>query len=119
MRGSNIGLAWAKLLGKQNKYNNKFAVSKDGGTFQSQKERDRYEELRLLEKADIVQDLKTQVRFAMSINGCKICTYVADFTYTEAGKQIAEDSKGCKTPVYNLKAKMFRAIYTDWELKET
>jgi hypothetical protein len=112
--------AWRKILGDNtNKYGNKFTLSADGGTFQSKKERDRYEELRLLERAEIISDLKTQVRFVMAVNGNTICTYVADFTYNESGKQIAEDAKGCRTPVYNIKAKLFKAIYTDWELKET
>jgi hypothetical protein len=93
------------------KYGNKKTVI-DGITFDSKKEAGRYQELRLLERAGEIAHLELQPRYAIEINGVKVCTYVADFRYTPkgGGKEIIEDVKGMKTPVYNLKKKLMKAV---------
>ena len=92
-----------------NKYNAKKATF-NGLVFDSKHERDRYVELVLMEKAKLIQDLKTQVRFPLipkSKYGREI-VYVADFVYYEDGKMIVEDTKSpaTKTPVYRLKKRL-------------
>lgn len=92
-----------------NKYNAKKATF-NGITFDSKHERDRYVELVLMEKAKLIQDLKTQVRFPLipkSKYGREI-VYVADFVYYEDGKMVVEDTKSpaTKTPVYRLKKRL-------------
>jgi hypothetical protein len=47
----------------------------------------------------------------VEVQGKLICTYVADFKYLENGKEVVEDVKGFKTPVYKLKKKLVEAIY--------
>ena len=87
----------------------------DGIVFDSKREAARYVELRDLERAGKIRDLKRQVRFELiSAFECdgkhyRPTTYIADFTYTdcETGKGIVEDVKGVRTDVYRLKAKMF------------
>lgn len=90
------------------KYHNK----KSGG-FDSLRERGRYRELQLMERAGKIQGLSRQVRFELlpSQYDEKKCvfrgvSYVADFTYWEDGRFIVEDVKGVKTDVYRIKAKM-------------
>lgn len=46
------------------KYNNK-KITVDGQIFDSKKEANRYKELRLLEKAGEIKDLRTQVKFKL------------------------------------------------------
>lgn len=92
-----------------NKYNAK-KVTFNGLVFDSKHERDRYVELVLMEKAKLIQDLKTQVRFPLipkSKYGREI-VYVADFVYYEDGKMVVEDTKSpaTKTPVYRLKKRL-------------
>lgn len=86
-----------------------------GITFDSQKEAQRYAELRMLERGKVISDLRRQVKFdllpAQKIGGKLIeraVTYVADFTYVDkrTGEFIVEDTKGCKTKEYILKRKM-------------
>lgn len=94
----------------------------DGITFDSKHERDRYVELTLLEKAKVIQDLKTQVSFPLipkSKYGREI-KYVADFTYYENGELVVEDTKSpiTKTPVYRLKKRLMAEKY-DIVIKET
>ena len=94
----------------------------DGITFDSKHERDRYVELTLLEKAKVIQDLKTQVSFPLipkTKYGREI-KYVADFTYYENGELVVEDTKSpiTKTPVYRLKKRLMAEKY-DIEIKET
>ena len=103
-------MTWRKSAG--NKYGNK-RVEVDGHNFASKKEANRYYLLRWRQEAGEISDLKLQPRYPMVVEGEKICVYVGDFEYREngSGKTITEDSKGVKTDVFVLKAKLFRALY--------
>lgn len=83
----------------------------DGITFASKAEAARYQELKLLERTGAIAELITQPVFHLVVNGHKIGKYIADFQYYENGKIITEDVKGVKTPVYNLKKKLVKALY--------
>ena len=95
---------------KQPKFRNKKTVI-DGITFDSKKEATRYGQLKLLQQCGQIDNLKMQVPFVIEIGGKKICTYKADFTYIEKSRYVVEDVKGMKTPVYNLKKKLMKAIH--------
>lgn len=102
-----------------NKYGNK-KTEIDGITFQSKKEARRYSELKLLQRAGQIQDLKLQVPFELcpSQKGERAIKYIADFVYTENGKMIVEDVKGKRTDVYIIKRKLFKMKYLDYEFRE-
>lgn len=96
------------------KYNNK-KITVDGQIFDSKKEANRYKELRLLEKAGGIKDLRTQVKFKLipaqrdEATGEVIereCSYKADFVYEEDGKTVVEDVKGFRTKEYVVKRKL-------------
>lgn len=97
---------------------NKFGAEKvnaDGMTFDSKLEYNRWCELKILEKARKITDLKRQVEFVLidkSKYGRKIL-YIADFTYLQDGKLIVEDtkSKATKTPLYCLKKRLVAEKY--------
>jgi dsDNA-binding SOS-regulon protein len=57
----------------------------DGISFASKKEARRYSELKLLERAGEIADLQLQPRFPLTVNGVRVCTYVADFQYRDIG----------------------------------
>ena len=93
-------------------------VTRDGMTFDSQKEYRRFCELRLLERAGKVTDLQRQVKFELipsqRIGGKVVeraCTYVADFVYQENGKKVVEDTKGFKTKDYIIKRKLMLWVH--------
>lgn len=91
----------------------------DGLRFASQAEARRYIELRLLERAGEILNLVCQPRYVLG-SGKKPPVYVADFAYSEAGRQVAEDVKGgeaTQTPVFKLKAKLFCERYPHVELR--
>ena len=98
----------------------------DGITFDSKKEANRYCELRLLEKAGKIKDLRLQHQFVLQPpfkkNGKSIraITYVADFVYYdfERMRNVVEDVKGYKTDVYQIKKKMFEYKYPDLTIIE-
>ena len=93
---------------RRNKYGNT-KVTVDGITFASKAEAARYGELKLLARGGIISDLELQPSFALrGQRGGVVCKYLADFQYSEDGKRVVEDVKGMKTPVYRLKAKLFR-----------
>lgn len=84
----------------------------DGIRFDSKKEAHRWSELKLLQRAGQISDLRRQVRHDLVVNGIKICAYVADFTYTDeaAHRPVVEDVKGgIRTREYILKKKLMRA----------
>ena len=106
------------------KYHNR-KVTRDGETFDSVKEYRRFCELRLLERAGAVTDLRRQVKFelipAQRIDGKVVeraCSYVADFVYMENGQQVVEDTKGMRTQEYRLKRKLMLWVH-GIRIKET
>lgn len=72
----------------------------------------RYGVLKTCQRNGIISNLRLQVPYELhAANGKTICKYIADFVYTEHGKEVVEDVKGMKTPVYNLKKKWMKAEY--------
>ena len=100
-----------------NKYHSR-KITKDGETFDSMKEYRRSCELKLLERAGEISDLKRQVKFELipsqRIDG-KVAerpvTYVADFVYTQKGHRVVEDTKGFKTKDYIIKRKLMLWVH--------
>lgn len=100
-----------KLKGSgKSKYRNQKTII-EGIQFDSKKEAARYKDLVLLVKAGKISELQLQQTFPIVVNGKKVCKYIADFTYIENGKLVVEDTKGMRTPLFKLKAKLFEAIY--------
>lgn len=84
----------------------------DGIVFASKAEARRYQELKLLEKAAAITGLVLQPRYPLWVLNYEgvaalVGYYVADFTYWCGGKQVIEDVKGMKTPMYRWKKKHF------------
>lgn len=116
----------------QTKYHSKKAYYKTE-VFDSKKERDRYVELCLLEKAKEIRNLRRQVKFLLIPkqveyyerysektgkrlqDGVRVlereCYYIADFVYEQNGKTIVEDTKGFRTPDYIIKKKLMLCIH--------
>lgn len=96
-------------------------VTYDGKTFDSQKEAQRYAELKLLERGKVIADLRWQVMFQLipaqkDENGKVIerpVNYIADFVYIDkkTGQRIVEDTKGFKTKEYIIKRKLMLEKY--------
>lgn len=107
----------------------------DGIVFDSKKEAQRYQQLKLMLKAGMICDLKRQVRYelvpAQYIDGKCVerpVTYVSDFEYyllkpypsgtvmigpdeKTIGQHIVEDVKGMRTDVYKMKRKLMLYKY--------
>lgn len=87
----------------------------EDGVFDSKLECRRWNELKLLEKAGAIKELKRQVRLPLiskSRYGKEIA-YIADFTYLEGEKLVVEDTKSeaTKTPLYRLKKRLVAEKY--------
>lgn len=95
---------------KRSKYGNKKVIV-DGIKFDSKREAQRYGALQLMLKAGLISNLRLQVPYQITVNGMKVCKYVADFVYEDKGVEIVEDVKGMKTPIYNLKKKLMKAVF--------
>lgn len=104
-------------MGCRMKYHNR-KITRDGENFDSVKEFRRWQELKLLEMAGVITDLKRQVKFELipaqreftseidkkgNFKKGKLlereCAYFADFVYTDAsGRIVVEDVKGYRDP---------------------
>lgn len=89
----------------------------DNINFDSIAESNRYQELKLLEMAGQIKGLMVHPRFIIWQHGKDKIVYEADFIYYENGKQVTEDVKGVETPVFKLKAKMFRAMFPEMDFR--
>ena len=90
------------------KYNNT-RVEVDGMPFDSKREAARWQELRLLERAGEISDLRRQVRYELvpKLPGERPVDYIADFVYrNKDGNEVVEDVKGVRTQVYIIKRKL-------------
>lgn len=108
------------LIAKQNKYNvgSKKERTLDGIVFDSVAEKDRYADLKLLERAGEIAELKLQPQFVFFVHLKPVFVYKADFSYFNKRPggslpmgQIFEDVKGVRTPLYQLKKKLIEAQF--------
>lgn len=116
------------------KYRNR-KIERDGMTFDSKKEYNRWVELSLMEKAGEISELQRQVKLTLippqrepdiigkrgGVKKGKLLehevSYIADFVYRDRdGKWIVEDTKGFRTKDYVLKRKMLLFL---WGIKIT
>lgn len=101
-----------------NKYHNKKVIV-NGHKFDSIKEANYYNQLKLLQRAGFIRDLELQKTFILQpsfkLNNKtrRQITYKADFTYfsNEDNKIHVVDVKGFRVDVYKVKKKMFEYKY--------
>lgn len=118
-------MAWKSLnKSKQSKYHAEKTII-DGERFDSKREAERWQELRLMEKAGEISNLRRQVKYELipafkkpGERTERSVSYIADFVYTENGETVVEDSKGFKTKEYRLKRKLMIEKYGIW-IRET
>lgn len=109
---------------------NKYGAVRTGGK-DSKRESRRFQELKLMERAGIISDLKTQVKFVLiptqrkpptvgprgGVKPGKLieheCAYIADFVYrnNKTGETVVEDSKGFRTKDYIIKRKLMLYVH--------
>ncbi len=100
------------------------------GSHASKKEHYRAMQLKAMERAGLISDLREQVSFTLiptQYGECgkdfkgknvrvlleRACRYVADFVYTDnaTGQQVVEDTKGVRTKEYIIKRKLMLLVY--------
>jgi Protein of unknown function (DUF1064). len=119
---------WTKAVTKlqmtkavQSKYK-AVKVTVDGIVFDSKREAARYHELKLMEKAGKIRNLRLQTRWPLVVQkdgelsvlaGVQVGVYMSDFDYEElpSGAYVVEDSKGVRTALYRWKAKHMAIQY--------
>lgn len=105
-----------------NKYRNRKIVV-DNIKFESNLEAERYRQLKLLQRAKQISNLRLQVPFILQEgfkkNGKthRKIEYIADFVYEENGQTIVEDTKGICTEVFKIKQKLFEYKYPNLSIK--
>ena len=97
----------------------------DGVCFDSIAEMTRYGELKMMQRAGEIRELKCQTKFDIKVNDFHICYYSADFTYLRNGSNsvVVEDSKGFKKSKktgkmlprvnreFGIKVKLMQAVF--------
>lgn len=99
------------------KYRNK-KVTLDDIVFDSKKEARRYAELKLQQRAGVIDQLELQREFELvpaQRAGGKVVEravkYKADFVYIKDGQMVVEDTKGVKTKEYIIKRKLMLYVH--------
>lgn len=100
------------------KKRNKYGAKKTGGNA-SGKEHTRANQLKLMQCAGVISNLREQVKFVLiptqrDSQGKlleKECSYYADFVYDRDGVTVVEDAKGFRTPEYRLKRKLMLYVH--------
>lgn len=89
----------------------------DGIEHDSKKEAARWQELNLMLRARLIEDLQRQVRFELipKQEGERSCTYIADFVYIDrkTGQKVVEDVKSpaTRTEAYRIKRKLMLLVH--------
>lgn len=97
---------------------NKFGAKKSGG-YDSRKEHQRANQLKLMQRAGLISNLREQVKYVLipsqRDSAGKLlereCAYKADFVYEMDGQTIVEDTKGFRTKDYIIKRKLMLMVY--------
>ena len=98
----------------RNKYGNKTCKCNQDHLHDSIGEADYCNELEYLRRAKEIKSYKTQVTYDLTVNGKTICQHRPDFIVTEMDGTIAvHEYKGVATAVWQLKKKLFEAVYPD------
>lgn len=112
-----------KKAKKRNKYNNIKTVV-DGVEFDSIKEAEYYQKLKILKRIGEIKDFGLQPRYELQPTFKKnevthrSITYIADFIITNNdGTTDIIDIKGVETQVFKIKQKLFEYKYPDLSLK--
>lgn len=100
----------------------------DGITFDSRLEGERFQQLRLLEKADEITALVLQPEFQILRGFVNPDTgektrsrfYVGDFQYIDnaTNKMVVEDTKGMETAEFRLKWDLVKSLYPQYEFRK-
>lgn len=100
-------------LARRHKFGAIPTVTADGVRHPSKRQARRWEELKLMERAGHIANLRREVAYKLCVNGHLIATYRADHVYDwkNGGGTVVEDSKGVATPVFKLKAKLMKACH--------
>jgi hypothetical protein len=106
-------VTWRRVARRapRSKYSNVKTV-RDGIRFDSKREADRYDQLRLLAIAGHITNLQVHPTFELhALGGLRVGKYIADFAYRDERTQrlVVEDVKGVQTAVFRLKSKMVKA----------
>lgn len=100
----------------------KYRNEKTNG-YASRKEAKRAAELKYLQKAGVIRNLREQVLFVLipKQEGERACSYIADFAYdedartpmqeTRTWRPVVEDCKGFKTDVFIVKRKLMLMVH--------
>ena len=107
------------------KKRNKYGAKKTGGNA-SGKEHTRANQLKLMQRAGLISNLREQVKYVLiptqrDSQGKlleKECSYYADFVYDKDGVTVVEDAKGYRTEEYKLKRKLMLYVH-GISIKET
>lgn len=100
------------------KKRNKYGAERTGG-HASRKEHERANQLKLMQRAGLISNLREQVKFVLIPTQRdpagnlleKECSYYADFVYDRDGVTVVEDTKGFRTPEYRLKRKLMLRVH--------
>jgi hypothetical protein len=118
--------AWAKRLRDMgasvegisvaSKMGNTPTTTSDNYRHASKRQASRWDDLRVMQRAGSIRNLRREVPFDPNVKGVHVCNYIADHVYEERTREglwlpIVEDVKGARTRLYLVKRALMLACY--------
>lgn len=110
---------YQRLFAASSAKKNKYGALASGG-YASGREHRRANELKMMQRAGLISDLREQVKFELipsQYRDGKLierpCSYIADFVYFDRDKNslVVEDTKGYRTKDYIIKRKLMLQVH--------
>lgn len=102
-----------RIFFRPKKYGN-CSCTVDGIRFDSRREADYYGQLKIEQRAGLILNFERQVTFELAVNGKKICAHRVDFlVHYRGGRREVREVKGFATAEWDIKRKLFEAIYPE------
>jgi hypothetical protein len=101
---------------RKHKYRAKSSKCHQGHYHPSKLEAGYCDQLAMLVKSGDILSYENQPRFTFTVNDQKICQHIPDFLVTlNDGTKEVHECKGIEMPVWNIKRKLFEALYPEIE----
>lgn len=79
--------------------------------FENQRQAELFMELQAQERAGTISNLRPHVRLPLIVNGIRVDTYTALFSYERDGERVLVDVVGWQTDLRKLQRRLVHAIY--------
>jgi hypothetical protein len=105
-----MGILTVEQQRRANRAKKRHPVTVDGQRFADRREADLFLELRTLQRAGTIADLRRHAKLPLMVNGILVDTYTALFSFRREGQKVLVVT-GWQSDLQKLQKKLVEAIY--------